>query len=157
MKAMSLVSVKTSGAASSDYDVTVKRIDGSPLVITCPLEGDEWLVSARVQKWKPWATVLGLDSTYTLDQIENKYRTAARGNGRTITACDLSGPVPAANRMVPNAVLAWLIAHSYAQQRTFGSASYMPLADGAVYKVIMTQAGLNAEPVNDIARKANAH
>jgi hypothetical protein len=30
----------------------------------------------------------------------------------------------------------------------------MPLADGAVYKVIMTQSGLNAEPVNDAARKA---
>ncbi|HEY1709878.1 MAG TPA: hypothetical protein VGG10_16535 [Rhizomicrobium sp.] len=152
---VALVRVKTTDAATGDYAVTVKRIDGSPLVITCPLQGDEWLISARVQKWKPWANILGLDSTYALDQIENKYRTATRGNGKTITACDLSGPVPSANRMVPNAVLAWLIAHSYAQQRSFGSASYMPLADGAVYKVVMTQAGLNAEPVNDAARKAN--
>ncbi len=32
----------------------------------------------------------------------------------------------------------------------------MPLADGATYRVIMTQAGLNAEPTDDIATKANA-
>ena len=32
--------------------------------------GDEWLIGGRVQKWKPWANVLGLDATYTLD-VEN--------------------------------------------------------------------------------------
>ena len=31
----------------------------------------------------------------------------------------------------------------------------MPLADGAVYKVVITQMGFNAEPVNDQAARAN--
>jgi hypothetical protein len=31
----------------------------------------------------------------------------------------------------------------------------MPLADGAVYKVVITHSGFNAEPVNDAAAKAN--
>jgi hypothetical protein len=44
--------------------------------------------------------------------------------------------------------------HAYVEDRHFGSGAYMPLADGAVYKVIMTQSGLNAEPVNNTARKA---
>ena len=32
----------------------------------------------------------------------------------------------------------------------------MPLADGAVYKVLITQSGFNTQPENDIAKKANA-
>ena len=58
------------------YRVTVDRLDGANIRTVCSLEGDEWLLSARVQKWKSWATILGLDSTYSLDQIANKYLTA---------------------------------------------------------------------------------
>jgi hypothetical protein len=48
------------------------------------------------------------------------------------------------------------MAHAQAEDRRFGSASYMPLAHGALYEVIMTQSGLNAQPANDAARAANA-
>jgi hypothetical protein len=149
------VSVKAVNPAESLYEVTVKRLDGSNVTTTCNLQGDEWLIGGRVQKWKPWANVLGLDSTYTLDQIDNKYFSAERANGKPITACDLSGPPPAVNQVVPHSLMAWLIGQSYTEQRHFGSASYMPLADGAVYKVVMTQSGLNAEPANDAAKAAN--
>jgi hypothetical protein len=150
------VSVKALDPSHNTYRVTIVRRDGPHLIITCDLQGDEWEMSARVQRWKPWANVLGLDSTYTLDQIDNKYFTAARGNGKTITACDLKGPPPPVDRYVPQSWLFWLTDHAYTEGRRFGSASYMPLADGAAYRVIMTQAGLNAEPTNDIAQKANA-
>ena len=150
------VSIKALDPAQSTYRVTVVRRDGPNLTLTCDLQGDEWEMGARVQRWKPWANVLGLDSTYTLDQMDNKYFTAERGNGKTITACDLRGPPPAIDAYVPKSWLFWLTDHSYTEERRFGSASYMPLADGATYRVIMTQAGLNAEPANAIAQKANA-
>lgn len=150
------VSIKALDPSHSTYRVTIKRLDGSNLSMSCDLQGDEWEMSARVQRWRPWANVLGLDSTYTLDQIDNKYFTAERGNGKRITACDLNGPPPPVDRYVPQSWLSWLTDHSYTQERRFGSASYMPLADGATYRVIMTQAGLNAEPTNGIATKANA-
>ena len=150
------VSVKSLDRAKSTYHVTIKRLDGPQQTLTCDLQGDEWEMAARVQKWKPWANVLGLDTTYTLDQVSNKYYDAARGNGRPITACDLRGPAPAVDEYVPNSWLNWLIGQSYTEERRFGSAAYMPLADGAVYKVVMTQSGLNAEPTNDIAKGANA-
>ncbi|MBU6298710.1 MAG: hypothetical protein KGJ79_11035 [Alphaproteobacteria bacterium] len=41
------------------------------------------------------------------------------------------------------------------QDRRFGSANFMPLADGAVYKVVITQFDFNAMPINDAAKKAN--
>jgi hypothetical protein len=150
------VSVKALDRSRNLYHVTIQRLDGPTQTLTCDLQGDEWEMAARVQKWKPWANVLGLDTTYTLDQVNNKYYDATRGNGKPITACDLRGPAPAVDQWVPNSWLVWLVGQSYTEDRRFGSAAYMPLADGAVYKVVMTQSGLNAEPSNDIAKGANA-
>jgi hypothetical protein len=138
------------------YRVRLTRLDGPQLSQDCILQGDEWDIGARVQKWKPWANVLGLDATYVLDQMSNRYFTAARGNGKAITACDLKKPPGPLNRWLPKGWLAWLANHSYTEDRRFGSAVFMPLADGAAYRVLITQSGLNAEPSNPIARRANA-
>jgi hypothetical protein len=151
---VAMVSVKAVDPSHQLFDVTVKRMDASFPAQLCRLQGDDWEMSARVQKWKPWANMLGLDATYTLDQMSNRYSDAERGNGKTITTCDLKGPPPAVNTWVPKSWLFWIVDHAYVEDRHFGSGAYMPLADGAVYKVIMTQSGLNAEPANDVASKA---
>ena len=148
------VSVKASDPAHSLFAVTVHRLDRNIPDTTCTLQGDEWLISGRVQKWKAWANVLGLDATYTLDQLSNKYFTAERGNGKPITSCDLSGK-PQVNDYVPQAWRSWLLAQFYTVDRKFGDANYMPLADGAVYTVVITQSGFNAQPANDAAKRAN--
>jgi hypothetical protein len=148
------VMVKAIDPAQDKYLVTVKRLDGQIPDQSCLVQGDEWLIGGRVQKWKPWANVLGLDATYTLDQVSNKYSTAERGNGKLITSCDLKG-TPVVNQYVPDAWLPWMLDHFYTEDRRFGSANYMPLADGAVYKIVITQSGFNAEPSNDVAKSAN--
>jgi hypothetical protein len=150
------VRVKALDAKRDLYRVTVTRLDGPKMTQNCVIQGDEWDIGARVQKWKPWANVLGLDTTYRLDQVTNRYITAARGNGKPITACDLKGPPPAVDRWMPLGWLTWLRDHAYTEHRRFGSASFMPLADGAEYRVLITQSGLNAEPANAIAARANA-
>lgn len=150
------VSVKAIDPAHSLYAVTVTRLDGPKFTQTCSLQGDEWEMSARVQKWQPWANTLGLDSTYTLDQLDNKYFHGADGNGKAITACDMKGPPPDVDSWVPKSWLFWIVDHSYTEDRRFGSAAYMPMADGATYRVVMTQSGMNAEPTNDAAKRANA-
>jgi hypothetical protein len=153
-RAVAEVTVAALDPGDRRYRVTVRRLDGSDITVGCVVQGDEWQISARVQKWQPWANIMGLDSTYALDQIANKYFTAARGNGHLITACDLSGPMPGADRLMPQSWTEWLMAHAYVEQRRFGSAVYMPLVDGAIYRVTMTQSGLNAEAVNPIAQSA---
>src|SRR6185437_6004076 len=91
------VRVKAIDPAQNRYLVTVHRLDGNIPDQSCLLQGDEWLISGRVQKWKAWANVLGLDATYSLDQLSNKYFTAERGNGRPIT----SAISPASRRRMP--------------------------------------------------------
>ena len=149
------ITVKAIDPATNRYAVTVHRLDGQYAPQTCELQGDDWVLSGRVQKWKAWANILGLDATYSLNQISNMYSSAARGNGKLITTCDIAGAPPAVNQYVPDGWLAWLQSHAYTVDRKFGDANYMPLADGAAYKVIITQSGFNAEPDNDVAKRAN--
>ena len=150
------ITVKTLDPASARYTVLVKRLDSDIAVQSCIIQGDEWLIAGKVQKWKPWANMLGLDSTYTLDQIVNKYFTARRGNGRLITACDLTEPPPPLNQYVPPTWLDQLKDTAFTEDRHFGDANFMPLADGAVYRLVITQSGFNSEPANDAARAAVA-
>jgi len=150
------VGVKAVDPSQQIYAVTVQRLDGPKQSYTCNIQGQEWMLSARVQKWKPWANVLGLNTTYDLDQLSNKYADAATANGKTITACSLAGPEPTVNQFVPQSWLFWLLDRSYVQDRAFGSAVYMPLKDGAVYRVVITQSALNAEPANGAAASAPA-
>jgi len=149
------VKVSAVDPAQKIYKVDVVRTDGAQITQTCQLQGDEWILGARVQKWQPWANILGLDATYDLDQMANKYVSAAEANGKMITACDLKAPMPDVNKYAPTGAVAWLLSLVQVEDRKFGSANYMPLADGAEYHVVMTQSGLNSEPSNTAAEAAN--
>lgn len=149
------ISIHTQNPVEKLYAVAVHRLDGTDRTTTCILQGDEWLLSGRVQKWQAWANELGLNATYTLDQISNMYYSAREASGKPIMACDINGPQPEVNQYLPESWVKWLMDHALVQDRHFGSANFMPLADGAVYKVVITQMGFNAEPVNDAATKAN--
>jgi hypothetical protein len=147
------VRVTQTDAAQKLYDVTLVRAEGAGET-HCLLQGDEWILGGRVQKWKPWANTLGLNATYDLDQMANKYVDAREANGKPITACDVSRPPNPILAKAPADFRAWLSSISLAEDRRFGSANYMPLADGAAYRVVITQSGFNAEPANDAARRA---
>jgi len=149
------ISVHAVNPAQKLYDVSIRRLDGSGRVQACRLQGDEWLLAGRVQKWKAWANELGLNATYTLDEVSNMYYSAAEANGKPITACDIKGPPPPINQYLPDSWAKWLISTMLVQDRHFGSANFMPLADGAAYKVVITQMGFNAQPDNDAATRAN--
>lgn len=153
-KPVAEVRVRQTDATQKLYDVTVARLDGSNVETSCVLQGDEWILGGRVQKWKPWANTLGLNATYELDQLANKYVDAFEANGKPITACDVSRPENPILARAPADFRAWLSSVSLAEDRRFGSANYMPMADGAVYRVIITQSGFNAEAANAAAKAA---
>jgi hypothetical protein len=151
---VAMVTVNAVDTAQKLYNVKITRLDGSNREQSCEIQGDEWILGGRVQKWQAWANVLGLDATYDLDQVANKYFSAGEANGKPITACDLVGDEPAVNQYVPPQWTSWLLSLVQVSDRKFGSANYMPLADGAQYRVVMTQSGLNSEPANTIAQAA---
>jgi hypothetical protein len=127
-----------------------------------PVHGDDWRIEAQVLKWKPWANVMGLDSQYRLDRLSGRYQTIEQELHGERSAYDLAAAASnARNGSVPFKVEAWDAIRRYrpyvdAADTLYGSAAYMPMADGARYEVWITQSGLVARPVNDVARNASA-
>jgi len=115
------------------------------------IAGDEWQLDARVLKWRGWANVLGLDARYRLERVSGRYRDIAqeRSAPRTVYAL---GEEPALDL--------WALARDYPGwlpfvDAVYGSATYLPMADGATYEVALTQSGLVARPQNAAARAAS--
>ena len=114
------------------------------------LRGDEWQIDARVVSWKPPATLLGLDPIYQLDRISGRYSDVddERTQQRTVHA--LSDPL---------LLDVWRVARKFPAlmpgvDAYYGTATFVPMADGAVFEVSMTRTALVARPANDAARQA---
>lgn len=114
------------------------------------LSGDEWQLDARVLKWSGLAVLAGADTQYRLERISGRYR-------------DLDS-----EREAPRSVHAladnpgldlWRLAQDYERympwiDARYGSATYLPMRDGARYAVALTQTGLIARPLNDAGERA---
>jgi hypothetical protein len=116
------------------------------------LAGDEWQLDARVLKWHGPAAVLGFDSGFRLDRIGGRYRDLTLERTAPRTVFELARPRgldvwSLAQRF--HRVLPWLDA-------LYGSATYLPMADGAHYAVSISTTGLLARPLNREAREAVA-
>ncbi|MCG8433404.1 MAG: cation/multidrug efflux pump [Gammaproteobacteria bacterium] len=115
------------------------------------LYGDEWQLDARVLKWKSYATILGLDANYRLERISGRYRISARElSGQERSVYDLSEEF---------GLEIWKVAMEYQDwfpwvDSIYGSATYLPMADGAEYSVSMSSTGLLARPANTAAKAA---
>jgi hypothetical protein len=116
------------------------------------LAGDEWQLDARVLKWKGWANLLGLDAQYRLERISGRYRDFEQERNEERTVYGLSEN--------PGVDL-WELSTKYPSwlpfvDAVYGSATYLPMAEGARYEVAITQSGLVARPMNEAAKQATA-
>jgi len=119
-------------------------------VQTFDLNGDEWQLDARVLKWRGVANLLGLDARYRLERLGGRYREIEqeRAEPRTVYALGAGPPLDL-----------WLLARAYPRwlpfvDAVYGSATYLPMADGARYQVTISQSGLVARPTNAAAEAA---
>ena len=117
---------------------------------TLDLRGDEWQIDARVLKWHGAAVLIGFDMLYRPDRLSGRYWDLSKERTGPRTVYSLSED--------PGLDL-WIIAKRYARwmpwvDAVYGSATYMPMVDGAHYSVSVSSSGLLARPANDIARKA---
>jgi hypothetical protein len=112
--------------------------------------GDEWQMDARVITWKPPMTLLGLDPIYQLDRLSGRYAEVEEELSKNRSVHALSEPMT---------MDAWQFARKYPKlmpgvDAHYGTATYLPMANGAVFEVTMTRTGLIARPINDAAREA---
>jgi len=114
------------------------------------LQGDAWQIDARVLKWKGPAVLAGLDSGYRLERISGRYEDigAERSRPRSVHALSEN----------PGLDL-WELSRRYERwlpwvDARYGSATYLPMRDGARYRVSISQTGLLARAVNASADAA---
>lgn len=114
------------------------------------LRGDEWQIDARVLKWRGMGTLLGFDTVYRFERLSGRYgnHDEERKSPRTVHALADEG-----------AVDFWELLKKYHRylplaDALYGSAAYVPMADGAQYAVLVSSTGLLIRPLNDAAQKA---
>jgi hypothetical protein len=93
------------------------------------------------------ANVLGFDTAYRLDRISGRYASIDDERSLPRTVYSLTQP---------ERVDLWELAHRYRSwvpwiDALYGSATYLPMADGARYSISVSQSGLVARPVNQAA------
>ena len=142
--------VRASFARASDEQFNATLTYPSGEVRGYVLRGDEWQIDARVLKWKGVAQLLGFDAVYRLERLSGRYADVERERTaeRTVYALHPRGTVDAWAL-----VRAW---HAYLPfaDALYGSAAYVPMADGAAYEISVSQSGLIARPLNGAARMA---
>lgn len=114
------------------------------------LRGNEWQLDARVVTWKPPATILGLDPVYQLERLSGRYSSVDREISEPRTVHPLAEERP---------LDLWSLAREYpgfapGVDAFYGTATYLPMADGARFRVTMSRDALVARPINDPARAA---
>jgi hypothetical protein len=114
------------------------------------LRGDEWQVDARVLKWHAFANLIGFDTAYRLERLSGRYSRVEDEVAQPRTAFSLNPP----QRIDP-----WDLVHRYRSwvpwiDAVYGSATFLPMANGALYEIKVSQSGLIARPLNQAARDA---
>src|SRR3984885_11747 len=114
------------------------------------LRGDEWQIDARVLKWHAFANLVGFDALYRLERISGRYTRIEDERSQARSVYSLNPP----QRIDP-----WDLVHRYHSwvpwmDALYGSATFLPMADGALYEVKVSQSGLVARPLNQAARDA---
>jgi hypothetical protein len=109
------------------------------------LNGDEWQLDARVIKWTPRAIELGARPLYRVDRLSGRFRDASMAAGTNPSIVDLAGE---------SLLDLWQLKKQFPQwlpwiDADYGSATYLPLIDGANYRVTLSPAGgLIARPAD---------
>lgn len=114
------------------------------------LRGDEWQMDAKILTWRPPATILGLDPMFQLDRLSGRYAEVDHEISEARTAHSLAPAAP---------VDVWRTARRFpflapGVDAYYGTATYVPMADGARYEVSLSRDALIARPANERARQA---
>lgn len=115
------------------------------------LAGDQWQMDARLIKWPSMMAAMGIKPGYRLDRISGRYYSLEkeRSAERTVYALDES----------KFGIDLWAVFHDSDMNvidAVYGTATFLPMADGALYEVLLSNTGLLARPLNETATAAVA-
>ncbi|MDX1693034.1 MAG: multidrug transporter, partial [Ketobacteraceae bacterium] len=135
-------------SGEQEYRVSVVLADGSERRFR--MKGDLWQMDAKIIKWYGLLAALGFEPGYKLDRLQGRYIELEDERSLERTVYALSEPDLGFDlwESIQNSHwLPWVDA-------IYGSATYLPMADGAIFSVSLSQSGLVARPMNERAELA---
>jgi hypothetical protein len=140
--------LQLSRVGDRQFDAVLSYPDGERASFA--VRGDEWQIDARVLKWHAFANLVGFDAAYRLERISGRYSHIEDERAQPRTVYELNPP----GHIDP-----WELIHRYRSwipwiDALYGSATFLPMADGALYEIKVSQSGLVARPLNQAAREA---
>lgn len=115
------------------------------------LKGDQWQLDARVLRWSDFWASIGVKPGYRLDRISGRYYSLEkeRQSQRTVYPLSQSEYGFDVWQLLNSSSLSAPIVDA-----RYGSATYLPMEDGALYEVLLSNTGLVAKPLNERAQSA---
>lgn len=115
------------------------------------LRGDQWQLDARIVKWKGYLASFGLKPAYRLERLSGRYYDIEQETTEKRTAHRVHAGF--------YGVDLWQLLNHNPQwlpvvDAVYGSATYLPMRDGALFEISLSNTGLVARPVNQVARDA---
>ncbi|MFT5691839.1 MAG: hypothetical protein ACI92E_001169 [Oceanicoccus sp.] len=117
------------------------------------LNGDLWQLDARVLRWGKSLSTIGFATGYRLDRLSGRFYSLEKEKSSKRTVYELGGGNTSFD--------VWRLLKDYVQSTSivnasYGSATYLPMTDGALYSVSLSNTGLLARPLNGAAKTAVA-
>jgi hypothetical protein len=116
------------------------------------LRGDQWQIDARIIRWKGLLTQAGGKPGYRLERISGRYISIEDERSRERTVHALRN-----DKEYGLDLWAWAYknqADAPLIDAVYGSATFVPMTDGALYEVALSHTGLVAKPLNETAKRA---
>lgn len=115
------------------------------------LKGDQWQLDARIFKWSPNFAKLGMKPGYRLDRLSGRYYSLEKERHAERTVYQLNPSRTSVDiwrwiKLIDSNVR-WLDA-------LYGSATFVPMTDGALYEINLSHTGLLSRPLNERAQEA---
>ncbi|MCK5874346.1 MAG: hypothetical protein KAG82_06615 [Alcanivoracaceae bacterium] len=129
------------------FVATLAEADGNN--VDYQLQGDLWQIDARIIRWKGIFALLGFQSGYQFEDIQGRYLTLEDQLAKTPGSHHISRPAIGFD-VWQSARDGW----SMMIDAQHGSATFMPMADGAIYEIVLTNTGLAGRPLNEAAQAA---
>ena len=133
------------------YKVVVTYLEDNSREDVFDIHGDLWQMDARVIRWKGFVSAMGASPAYRLDRLSGRYFSLEDERRETRSVHQLTNSeygLDVWQLLKSNlSFIPWV-------EASYGSATYLPMKDGAIFQVTLSRNGLAALPLNDIAKEA---
>ncbi len=141
-----VATIATQRQSDQVWRVTVQSENGLSTART--VQGDQWQIDVRILRFSGPIRWLGIDPGFRLEQLSGRYTSLEQERSAPKTIIGLSEPI------WPDL---WLLDQQFNLpfvEGVHGTATFMPMRDGAIFDVKLLSSGLIAVPVNEQAREA---